>query len=96
MLSCTVSNVPPCSNDALAIADFQDGDLKFNPEGRNTGLCSAVDVCLCAYCSPSVLERQAMRTYACRRSPVARHAPLVASAPCARLTSNCRVCANLH
>ena len=59
MLSCTVSNVPPCSNDALAIADFQDGDLKFNPEGRNTGLCSAVDVCLCAYCSPSVLERQA-------------------------------------
>ena len=36
--------IPPL---ALAIADFQDGDLKFNPEGRNTGPCSPDDVCLC-------------------------------------------------
>ena len=37
-----------------------------------------------------------LRACACQQSPVALHAPMVASAPCARLTSKCRVCANLH
>ena len=57
--------VPPL---AIAIADLQDGDLKFNPEGRNTGLCSAADVCLCACYSLISSEPQASQTLSMRIS----------------------------